>query len=389
MPVKLVAERVEFADVIHKSKALSDLIQRRLKGERASIVAHYLSSTDDRFFNSLVLAIYGGQPEWLEVDAFQAQSSRAMKSMIPEFARDAIGFLHLNGDEKIFAVDGQHRLAGIRKALESGTDIGEEQLSVIFIGHRETQAGFQRTRRLFTTLNKTAIPVNKADIIALDEDDAMAITIRRLVDNNPKFKDPKILITPSSSLPATNTSSLTQISNLYDVLRLMFRAKLKEHSDFALRFNRLPEQTLDKLYELAVNYFEALEQAFPEVQAFFAAMPQSKIPLNVRGKIGGHLIFRPIGLELFTKLSVEYAGKHLLSLADAVYALRDVPTELCEEPYEGVIWNSNTGRIITNNKKVAFDLLRYMVGLPVKEKLLERYREIRSDQNLELPKKLI
>lgn len=33
----------------------------------------------------------------------------------------------------------------------------------------------ERTHRLFTTLNKSAKPVAKADIIALDEDDTMAI----------------------------------------------------------------------------------------------------------------------------------------------------------------------------------------------------------------------
>ena len=37
--------------------------------------------------------------------------------------------------------------------------------------HKNTTDGLEATRRLFTTLNKTAKPVSKNAVIALDEDD--------------------------------------------------------------------------------------------------------------------------------------------------------------------------------------------------------------------------
>ena len=52
-----------------------------------------------------------------------------------------------------------------------------DEVSVIFVAHEATSQGLERTRRLFTTLNKTDRPVSKGDIIALDEDDVVAICV--------------------------------------------------------------------------------------------------------------------------------------------------------------------------------------------------------------------
>ena len=45
----------------------------------------------------------------------------------------------------------------------------------------------QQQDRLFTTLNKTARPVSKNAVIALDEDDVMAICVRRLIEDSRFF----------------------------------------------------------------------------------------------------------------------------------------------------------------------------------------------------------
>ena len=47
----------------------------------------------------------------------------------------------------------------------------------------------ERTRRLFTTLNRYAKPVKKSEIIALDEDDIIAIITRELVEKYPLFRE--------------------------------------------------------------------------------------------------------------------------------------------------------------------------------------------------------
>ena len=97
-----------------------------------------------------------------------------------------------------------------------------DEVSVIFVAHKETENGLERTRRLFTTLNKTARPVSKGNIIALDEDDVMAIYMRRLIEDTELFTEKRIAFVPSNNMPVAKTTGLTTIGNLYDVLTILF-----------------------------------------------------------------------------------------------------------------------------------------------------------------------
>ena len=77
----------------------------------------------------------------------------------------------MNGKEKIFPVDGQHRVEGIKDALKKNSQLANETVSVMLIGHSTTTEGMKKSRRIFSTLNRYAKPVKLGDIIALDEDD--------------------------------------------------------------------------------------------------------------------------------------------------------------------------------------------------------------------------
>ena len=89
------------------------------------------------FFNSLVLAVYGGEPQWVEIG--KVRSTMADPTLVKgdqpaRRRRESWGFLRLTGKEKIFAVDGQHRLAGIKRALHDKVDIDADAVPVIFVG---------------------------------------------------------------------------------------------------------------------------------------------------------------------------------------------------------------------------------------------------------------
>jgi DNA sulfur modification protein DndB len=221
-----LGQRVHYAQEMQQTEELSKLIQRVLEGARARQIASYLSSTPERFFNSLVLATYKGEPKWLEVGNFQSQREKKIIDQLPDGMADSIGFLQFNGKERIFAIDGQHRLAGIKRALSENVPLEEDLVPIIVVGHKTTTAGMQRTRRLFTTLNKTAVSVKKMDIIALDEDDVMAITARRFVETDPRFTSPKIAVIGNTNLPAKSEGTLTVITNLYDILKRLFLFKI-------------------------------------------------------------------------------------------------------------------------------------------------------------------
>lgn len=394
MPVVELGNRVEYAEDIHKDKALSDLIQRSLEGPRARHIADYLAQTKERFFNSLVLATYGGNPEWLEVGGFQSTSKPKLLAQITPTALDTMGFLRLGGREKIFAIDGQHRLAGIKEALKEGQVFEGERLAVLLVGHKTSKSGLERTRRLFTTLNKTAIPVRKRDIIALDEDDAMAIVVRRLVEDNAKFRDPKIAVIASQNVPVTNRVALTTISSLYDILKILFMHRAGKGSDRSLRFNRPSDEKLAEYEALAVSFFATLGRIFPPVARLQKAKSPAKVTPRYRGPQGGHILFRPIGLDMITRLAVEIAAQDRVPLLDAIELLSRIPVDLDEAPYHNVIWNSVRGIMIPAGKSLARELLTYMLGRYDGDQveLLERYRKALGaapdDRHISLPRKL-
>ena len=146
-------------DELHHSELLSGMIQRSITANFKSI-AHYLETQEERFFNSLILAVYNGQPKWNEI---RTQDENGEDNY-------NLGVITLTDDVKIFPVDGQHRVAGIKKAIEDNPNMKTERVPVIFIGHSTDDVGMQRTRRMFSTLNRYAKPVSLRDIIALDED---------------------------------------------------------------------------------------------------------------------------------------------------------------------------------------------------------------------------
>src|SRR4051812_40849503 len=62
-----LADRVSLAQDIHTSSTLNELIQRQVTN-RSGAIRDYLLKQDQRLFNSLVIAVYGGSPEWYELN---------------------------------------------------------------------------------------------------------------------------------------------------------------------------------------------------------------------------------------------------------------------------------------------------------------------------------
>ena len=161
-------ELIGFADELHQIEKLSDKIQRELNSDRAEEITNYLLENEDRFFNSLVVAVYDGDPNWHNVDNLRPNNEESRQLEFPDYAEDCIGFLSVTKKEKFFALDGQHRLAGIKGAIDRNDAIGKELINVIIVAHSNTPSGKVRSRRLFTTLNKKAKLVSKDAIIPLN-----------------------------------------------------------------------------------------------------------------------------------------------------------------------------------------------------------------------------
>ena len=386
-----LSSRVHYAEEIHESKALSDMIQRQLREGRSAQIAEYLKTQPERFFNSLVVATYGGQPNWYALSDVRNRTQSDELQNLTEEIIASVGFLTLRGDENLFALDGQHRLAGIKKALKDG--LGHDpydEVSVIFVAH-SAKTGLERTRRLFTTLNKTARPVSKGDIIALDEDDVMAICVRRLIEETDLFAGNRLAFVASNNMPVTNTTSLTTIGNLYDLLAVLFSRAVSslKHSKSKLQRTRPDDAKLEDYFKYANELFVQLRAHFEELDRFFSAEKTEAVVSELRSSRGGNALFRPIGLEIFLRIIAHLTSD--MALTEAVRHAAMLPRNLNTAPYKGLMWDPSNRAILNSHKVTLRETLLYMLGRSgfSEEELLERYRKETGDQSLMLPAKVV
>ena len=394
MDMRTLGERVQYASALHDHDGLSTMIQRRLDDRRRTEISDYIQGQPQRFFNSLVLATYGGDPNWVSLGSIQDSSHPASIEDISPETIGSVGFLILRGDEKLFAVDGQHRLAGVKKVLEDdAVQYPYDEVSVIVVAHRQDSQGLERTRRLFTTLNKTAHPASKGDIIALDEDDVMAICVRRLVDTSELFAGPRLAFVAGNNMPVANRESLTTIGNLYDVLAILFTEsswRLKKPKSSLQRI-RPDEQVIEEYFRYSVSFFEALRSEFHEVSEFVEFEDGRPVVEKYRGSHGGKVVFRPLGLELYATVAARLTED--MEMGTAVRTVARLPRDLHATPFEGVLWSSQRETIIGGNKVLLRELLCYMLNknsatFP-EDVLLQRYRRATGDDAIELPRKVL
>ena len=189
---------------LHTSTSLREEIQRSLSDNYIKI-KQYILNDPEHFFNALVLAVYDGQPIWTEI-----------RYELEDEWYHNVGVLHFNGEENIFPVDGQHRVEGIKAALKERPELASETISVILIGHSTTPIGMRKSRKIFSTLNRYAKPVRLGDIIALDEDDIVAIATREMLESYPLFQGDRMKATNTKSIPTNDKSSFTSLITLYE-----------------------------------------------------------------------------------------------------------------------------------------------------------------------------
>ena len=397
MKLKDIAERVKIAEEISQSKTLSEMVQQEIKRKRGKEIKDYLLKQEQRFFNSLIVAVHEGDPIWYDITHIESNSQYDSED-IPEDVVAGIGILSLNGEEELFTLDGQHRLIGIKEAVAEAPHLGEDELSIIFIAHRTDLDGMERTRRLFTTLNKNAVPISKGERIAFDEDDAMAITVRRLVTENQMFMKDRILINSTDNVPKNNQTCLTTIGNLYDLLEILF-TRVYVTSDKKTGTDRKNELTkirqsdkiLNQHYTNACDYFKLFTDSFPPLKEFTNTSDNSMVVKKYRHPDGGSILFRPIGLKILTEIIAELVEKYPLSKCFKM--ISKLPTDLTQTPYNGVIWHPTQKKMIIKGKTLVKNLLLYMLDHPPKDvdKLHEDYAKALGIEmeKVELPKKAL
>lgn len=351
---------------IYQATCLDNLLQRELTSNFENI-KNYLLNDSERFFNAIILAVFNGDPQWLEVE-FPAEER--------EYTN--VGFLQLSGEETIFPVDGQHRVKGIKEALQVNPDLGTEQVPVIFIAHHQTDDGRRRTRKLFSTLNRRAMPVGKNQNIALDEDDVCSIITRDLMHNCALFTGDNVLNHKGKQIPAANTSAFTSLITLYQCVDIVVRWRMYQKGYTKKQYKRFLEQrpddeTVAELTGKCDSFFADFIENTPALKEYLADQTTYRAR-KFRNSEGGNILFRPVALTEYCTVALILVDKKEITFAEAFEKLSEVILTIGEKPWLGLIWD---GKKIINRVSRALinDLLIYMTSADLMEGQLDRFYE--------------
>ena len=338
---------------LHTANSLKEQIQRSLTNNYIKI-KNYILNREDRFFDSLVLAVYDGDPLWTEV-RFEIENRQYPN----------IGLLEFSGHEKIFPVDGQHRVEGIRAALEQNEELKNETISVMLIGHQNTTEGREKSRRIFSTLNRYVKPVRLGDIIALDEDDIVAIVTRDLLETYPLFMGERIKASNNKSIPQTDKKAFTSLITLYEChlsLYKSFISKKNQHHYGKSQIkdmlkSRPSDDIIAEFNQYLVDFWDCMNSTFEEIEVYINNNSDNPAAELRSTENGGNLFFRQIGLFTFVEAMARILLETNKSFDEIISGYVNLKRNVHSDMWNMILWNPINRRMIMRNQSLVYYLL--------------------------------
>ncbi len=381
-----VAREVGFAHELGGNKDLNSLIQRGI-GARTEGIKNYLLKSEHRFLGSLIVATWGGDPEYLELHMDDPDG-------VLKGVDNGFGVLTFDGSHQFFALDGQHRLRAIKDAIKQRPELGAEDICVLLVSHYDTLDGRERTQRLFTNINRNAKNTTQAENIALDVDDAFAILTRRMLTEHPFLSAAgrvRVFTRPPSegdfslaagSIPVGDKSALTTITVLYEILKTLSWGLPAEINDLQ---NRPSDEVLEQSYQALVHRVDEMLKAAGDVATVLQATPNAKDLRAPKGKEGnGQPMLRPVVQKAVARVLRTIVDQDLLSWEEALERLLKLPWKISDAPWVSV-FNPENSKMITakENTELLEEMLRVHLAPTSKAEVTrarKTFKEVRQKQ---------
>jgi DNA sulfur modification protein DndB len=378
-----VAKQIELAEKIHPNKELDEQIQRNLSN-RVKDMTEFLLQEKQRFYGSLVVAVYKGNPKFHPIRIDEEHG-------IVDQVSHSFGLLQMDGSQTFFALDGQHRLESIKEACSENIDLKDEEISVIVLKHAEDKEGMIRTRRLFTKLNRYAKPTDEKTNITLDEDDAVAIITRQLVRENETLKKLVKINATGKQISSSKADGqyFTTMQSLYEAnfeLAQSFDGGLELSKEFLS--HRPEDEFLTNLHDHINNIWNNL---FNNILVLNKLKNGSVTSGSYRGgENGGNIWVRPI----FQLIAAEVIKRALIAEIDLKHVLtklNNLPEKLTDEPWKHVIFNPGTNRIVggkTERKFLVESIVQFCElgkSPETKKSLKEKYGQYYEQKSRDVP----
>lgn len=373
-----VARQVNFAYELGANSELGDLIQRGISSRTKDITA-YLVKSPHRFLGSLVIAAWGGEPQYTQL------SMDDPDGMLSGLDRE-FGVLTFDGTQQYFALDGQHRLKAIKDAIKEKPEIGKEDICVLLVTHYDTADGKMRTRRLFTNINRNAKVTGAAENIALDEDDAFAVLTRRLLEEHEFLKQAgrvRVILSQgqegeiklaAGSVPKTDPTAISTFTVLYDVLRFLAWDQPSALHD---RARRPEDSVLDATYEVCKMRLDDLLRACGNVRQKLEACSSARelrAPKDAEGN--GHPFMRPVVQKAIARVASRLMVQNVLTWEEFLNRLQELPWRLCDVPWTAV-FSSDAGKMLAGKENTV--LLEELLKVHIAPQSMQEIKRARKN----------
>ena len=293
--VGIAKELPEWPDMSADEKMQREYDIRRVVEE----MVPYVVDDPNRFFGSLIIDIYSGYEEIVFESVTEAVPSLPAAYRVP--MKD-MGFLTLPGKERLIALDGQHRLLALKIAirgvmgipagekmtaamnrLEPHPDLANEEISVIFVEHTDTQ----KIRKIFNKINKYAKQTSRGDNIITSDDDVFAVISRKLLtEGEPLAPINGIdLVNWKSNTLSLRSKNLTTLSALYTISGTLLK-------DNRYSTNVLPKESdVNDAYEEVADFWKVLLKDLNAFQEYIQLTRKDK-PISAMRE--NNLLLKPV-----------------------------------------------------------------------------------------------
>lgn len=350
MKYGVVDSQIKFAYELGSNKDLNTMIQRGI-GKRAEEIKDYLIRSEHRFLGAMIVACWGGQPKYLSV---RMEDNDGVLANLD----DGFGVLTFDGSQRFFALDGQHRLRAIKDALSENIELASEEICVLIVSHFDSEVGRERTRRLFTNINRNAKATSAAENIALDEDDGYAILTRRFLTDHDWLKQAGVVkvftktdvttgevTLAGDSISKSDPRSFTTITVLYKLLQDLGQ-DLDTRMDLKVRPT---DDELESAYTTLASRLDDLFKTCGDLRTKLEAAASAKdlrAPKNREPE--GHPLMRPVVQRAVARLTEQVLTQKSLTWAELLKRLEVLDWQLDKAPWLAV-YSPDSTRMLTGS----------------------------------------
>lgn len=353
--------------------SLEDQYQREINYNRVvQHIAPYLVNNQNRFFSSLVVAIYKGEkPEFTALSDLIPLDDKNIRPYKAPARR--VGFLTFDGSNTLIPLDGQHRLAALRAAItgkdhkqndipntvfRSRQELSEEDVSVIFVEFESEQA-----RSIFNAINRYAKPTTKAVNLITSDTDICAMIARENIAK--LIKNSRIINWKSSTIPDSKHFFIT-LTTIYDAVRYICTHTTDIDNALPPSTDELPDSATQHVYrESSVSVFKSL---FKGVDVFKDCVEDpsetgDEVRIGLR-RDEGNLLMKPMAQLILIQAYVRVLYSSQKNQEDILKKINAIDWSKTNPLWENVIMEPDQSTIKSGKSVIAFAtrFVAYLIG---------------------------